>query len=66
MCVGAEIFLNVAERGNSQHVRGCEVKRTPGTMSWCMFFATSYSVNNVTCYITKGMNEKGRRQSLKR
>lgn len=57
MSVCATILLNVAERWNSQRVHGCEVKRTQGTMSWCVFFTTSYSVNNVTCCITRDVTE---------
>lgn len=47
----------MAERWNSQRVHWCEVKRTQGTMSWCVFFTTSYSVNNVTCCIKRDMSE---------
>lgn len=57
MSVCAPILLNVAERWNSQHVHGCEVKRTQGTISWCVFFTTSYSVNNVTCCIKRDVSE---------
>lgn len=57
MSVCATILLNVAERWNSQRVHGCEVKRTQGTMSWCVFFTTSYSVNNVTCCIRRDVSE---------
>lgn len=61
------IPLNVAERCNSQRVHGCEVKRTQGTISWCVFFTTSYSVNSVTCYIRRDVTENhlGRSSTFK-